>query len=144
MLIFRTDMGTYLNFNKAINLCDKDEVKEKLSILLNRYEFITMAFLREEINEELGYNLSSFYYDTLSRILANENSWFYGSNYLSKKKEKSLSLDKYIKENYDENLSTDENFEIISSKVGISLIYFKNFIYKTKQNFNTDWIHQHD
>ena len=85
MKIFRISPGTYLNLNDAIKLCDKDEVKLVLDKELNNYEFITSGFIREKINNDLGFNLSNFYYDTLSRILAKENNWFYGSNYLSKK-----------------------------------------------------------
>ena len=85
MFIFRISPGTYLNFNEAINLCDKNEVYSFLNKILDNYQFITMGFMREQINEHLGYNLSNFYYDSLSRILANENAWHYGSNYLSKK-----------------------------------------------------------
>ena len=91
MKIFRISPGTFLNFDDAIKLCDKKDVKKELERLLENYEFITSGFMREKINDELGFNLSNFYYDTLSRILAKENEWFYGSNYLSKKKEKVMS-----------------------------------------------------
>ena len=111
---------------------------------LNNYEFITSGFIREKINNDLGFNLSNFYYDTLSRILAKENNWFYGSNYLSKKTEKKMNVDKYIKDIYDENLSTNENYQEISKKIGISKQYFANIVYKSKDNFNTDWIHRDD
>ncbi len=144
MKIFRISPGTYLNFDDAIKLCDKDEVKSILDKKLNNYEFITNGFIRETINDDLGFNLSNFYYDTLSRILAKENNWFYGSNYLSKKKEKKMNVDRYIKDNYDENLSTNENFEEISKKIGISKLYFANIVYQSKVNFNTDWIHRDD
>ncbi len=144
MKIFRISPGTYLNLNDAIKLCDKDEVKLVLDKELNNYEFITSGFIREKINNDLGFNLSNFYYDTLSRILAKENNWFYGSNYLSKKTEKKMNVDKYIKDIYDENLSTNENYQEISKKIGISKQYFANIVYKSKDNFNTDWIHRDD
>ena len=144
MYIFRISPGTYLNFEDAIKLCDKKDVKNVLDKLLNKYEFITLGFMREQINEELGYGLSNFYYDSISRILSKENSWFYGSNYLSKKSKKTISADKYIKNSYDNNLSTNENYEIISKKIGISKMYYSNIVYKEKFRFNTDWIHQDD
>ena len=144
MKIFRISPGTYLNLNDAIKLCDKDEVKLVLDKELNNYEFITSGFIREKINNDLGFNLSNFYYDTLSRILAKENNWFYGSNYLSKKTEKKMNVDKYIKDIYDENLSTNENYQEISKKIGISKQYFANIVYQSKENFNTDWIHRDD
>jgi hypothetical protein len=144
MKIFRTSPGTFLNFDDAIKLCDKEDVKTVLDKLLENYEFVTSGFIREKINDELGFNLSNFYYDTLSRLLAKENDWYYGSNYLSKYKEKVMSADKYIKEQYDESLSKNENFENISKKIGISKMYFDNIVYQSMNNFNTDWIHKDD
>ena len=142
MKIFRISPGTFLNFDDAIKLCDKEDVKRELERLLKNYEFITSGFMREKINDELGFNLSNFYYDTLSRLLAKENGWYYGSNYLSKYKEKVMSADKYIKEQYNESLSKNENFELISKKIGISKMYFDNIVYQSINNFNTDWIHE--
>ena len=142
MKIFRISPGTFLNFDDAIKLCDKKDVKKELERLLENYEFITSGFMREKINDELGFNLSNFYYDTLSRILAKENEWFYGSNYLSKKKEKVMSAQQYIKEQYDDNLSKNDNYENISKKIGISKMYFDNIVYQSINNFNTDWIHE--
>ena len=112
--------------------------------MLERYEFVTSSFAREKINDNLGYGQSNFYYDSLSRLLAKENKWYYGSNYLSKKLEKQMNIDQYVKINYDENLSTNENFDNLSRKIGISKIYFNNIIYQLKDNFNTDWVHQND
>ncbi len=142
MKIFRISPGTFLNFDDAIKLCDKKDVKKELERLLENYEFITSGFMREKINDELGFNLSNFYYDTLSRILAKENEWFYGSNYLSKKKEKVMSAQQYIKDQYDDNLSKNDNYENISKKIGISKMYFDNIVYQSINNFNTDWIHE--
>ena len=55
-----------------------------------------------------------------------------------------MNVDKYIKDIYDENLSTNENYQEISKKIGISKQYFANIIYQSKENFNTDWIHRDD
>ena len=142
MKIFRISPGTFLNFDDAIKLCDKEDVKKELEKLLENYEFITSGFMREKINDELGFNLSNFYYDTLSRILAKENEWFYGSNCLSNKNEKVMSAQQYIKEQYDDNLSKNDNYENISKKIGISKMYFDNIVYQSINNFNTDWIHE--
>jgi len=142
--IFRISPGTYLNFDDAIKLCDKDEVKSVLDKELNNYEFITSGFIREKINDDLGFNLSNFYYDTLSRIIAKENNWFYGSNYLSKKTEKTKKFVDYIKENYDDSLSTNENFEIVSKKIGMTKVNFNNVVYYSDMVFDTDWVHQND
>ncbi len=144
MEIFRISPGTFLNFEDGLKLCDKDDVNFVLDKLLDKYEFITNGFMREKINDELGFNLSNFYYDTLSRILAKENNWFYGSNYLSKKKEKVISVQEYIKQQYDDNLSKNENYENITKKIGISKMYFDNIVYQSINNFNTDWIHKDD
>ena len=144
MKIFRVSPGTYVNFSEGINLCDKNEVKLLLDEELDNFEFITSGYMREKINNSLGFNLSNFYYDTLSRILAKENNWFYGTNYLSKKSLKKIGVDKYIKDFYESDLSINENFEKIKKIIGISKQYFSNIVYQEKLNFNTDWIHQND
>mgnify|MGYP001425186407 CR=1 FL=1 len=144
MKIFRISPGTYLNLNDAIKLCDKDEVKIVLDRELNNYEFITSGFIREKINDELGFHLSNLYYDSLSRILAKENNWYHSSNYLSKKLEKKKSFENYIKENYNESLSKNENFDIISKKIGMTKVNFNNIVYYSDMVVNTDWVHQND
>ena len=144
MKIFRISPGTFLNFEDGIKLCDKDDVKSVLNEVLDNYEFITTGFIREFVNDRLGFNLSNFYYDTLARLLAKENNWYYGANYLSKNRKKTIGGKKYIIENYDENLSTTENFKILSKKIGISKMYYNNIVYQYKNNFNTDWIHKDD
>ena len=142
--IFKIDPGTYINYEDGIKLCDKDEVRELLDKMLSDYLFITKSFIREKINKELGYGLSSFYYDTLSKILAKENNWYYSNNYLSKKSEKTKKFEDYIKENYDDSLSTNENFEIISKKIGMTKVNFNNVVYYSDMVFDTDWVHQND
>ena len=143
-IIFRINPGTYLNFKDGISLCDQKEVEEYLGKILDKYEFITNVFIREKINEDLGYGLSTSYYTSLVKVLAKENNWFCGHNYLSKKQERTMATDEYIKNNYDENLSINENFSNFSKKIGISKTYFYNTISINKLNFNTDWIHADD
>mgnify|MGYP001231896579 FL=1 len=142
--IFRISPGTYLNYKSAIALCDKKEIEIFLEKLLNDYEFITTGFMREQINKNLGYGLSNFYYDSLARILARDNDWFYGSNYLSIKEKKQISVDTYVKDNFNPSLSNSENFKKISEKIGISKLYFNNLIYQSNIDFNIDWVHQND
>ena len=144
MKIFRISPGTFLNFEDGIKLCDKDDVKSVLNEVLDNYEFITTGFIREFVNDRLGFNLSNFYYDTLARLLAKENNWYYGANYLSKNRKKTIGGKKYIIENYNDNLSTNENFQILSKKIGISKMYYNNIVYNFKNNFDTDWIHKDD
>ena len=134
MVIFRIDPATFLKFEDAINLCNKNNVKEALEKLLVNYEFITYGFIREKINNELDYNLSNFYYDSLSRILARENSWFYDKNYLSKNNKKTMLINKYILNLYDKNISINENYEIISKHIGISRSYYDTIA--NKKTFN--------
>ena len=142
--IFKLNPGTYIKYEDGIKLCDKQEVSKLLDKLLSDYLFITRSFIREKINKELGYSYSSFYYDTLIKVLAKENKWHHSVNYLSKKSEKTKNFEDYIKENYNENLSTNENFEIISKKIGMTKINFNNVIYYSNMVFNTDWVHQND
>lgn len=144
MKIFRVNPGIYLNFDNALSLCDKDEVKIFLDNCLENFEFITNGFMRESLNRELGYDLSNSYYSSLARVLAKENNWFYGTNFLSKKMQKSGSLENYLKNNFDKDLSNNENFDEITKKIGISRRSFDNIIYQFNLIENTDWIHQDD
>ncbi len=143
-IIFKINPGIYLNFKDAIGLCDQKEVTEYLDEILDQYEFITNVFIREKINEDLGYGLSTSYYVSFVKFIAKQNNWFYGLNYLSKKNKKTLSTDEYIKVNYDGNLSTNENYSIFLEKIGISKTYFYNIVSINKLNNNTDWIHRDD
>ena len=54
---------------------------------------------------------------SLARVLAKENNWFYGTNFLSKKMQKSEGLENYLKNNFDKDLSNNENFDKISKKL---------------------------
>ena len=144
MAIFKLNPETYINYKEGIKLCDQEEVGKLLEKVLSNYLFLTRSFIREKLNKELGYSYSSFYYDTLCKILAKENNWYYASNYLSNKSKKIINFEDYIKENYDETLSTNENFEIISKKIGMTKINFNNVIYYSNMIFNTDWVHQND
>ena len=143
-IIFKINPGIYLHFKDAIRLCDQDEVEEYLSEILDQYEFITSVFIREKINEDLGYGLSTSYYNSLVKVLAKQNNWFCGFNYLSKKQERTIATDEYIKNNYDNRLSINENFSKFSEKIGVSQAYFYNTVSINKLNFNTDWIHADD
>ena len=143
-VIFKINPGIYLNFKDAIRLCDRKEIEEYLDEVLDRYEFITSVFIREKINEDLGYALSTSYYSSLVKVLAKENNWFCGFNYLSKKQERKMATDEYIKSNYDNNLSINDNFSNCSKKIGVSKTYFYNIVYINKLNFSTDWIHTDD
>ena len=144
MAIFKLNPETYINYKEGIKLCDQEEVGKLLGKVLSNYLFLTRSFIREKLNKELGYSYSSFYYDTLCKILAKENNWYYASNYLSNKSKKIINFEDYIKENYDETLSTNENFEIISKKIGMTKINFNNVIYYSNMIFDTDWVHQND
>ena len=144
LTIFRIDMGTYLKHEDAINLCNIVEIKDYLEELLSNYEFITSGFIREKINDDLGYALSTYYYASLVKIIAKDNGWFCSSNYLSKKQKRTMTTDEYIRSNYEGNLSINENFAIFSKKIGVSKTYFYNTVSISKLNFNTDWIHADD
>ena len=143
-IIFKINPGIYLNFKDAIRLCDQKEVDEYLDEILDHYEFITSVFIREKINEDLGYGLSTSYYNSLVKVLAKENNWFCGFNYLSKKQERTMATDEYIKSNYDNNLSNSENYDLISKNIGISRVYFNNIMYTKNIELDTDWVHQND
>ena len=142
MFIFRINPGVYLNFEDAIKLCDKKLVDKSLKEIITNYKFLTLGFIREKLNEELGYGLSNFYYGSLIRILAKENSWYYGTNYLSKTTKKTKSTEQSIKDLYNFDLSTNENYENISKEIGIAKQYYFNVVYKDEFRFNKEWIHK--
>ena len=70
--------------------------------------------------------------------------FIFGFNYLSKKQERKMPVDEYIKINYDKNLSNNENYELISKNIGISRMYFNNIMHTKNIEFDTDWEHQND
>tara|TARA_B110000495_G_C22642156_1_gene381241 strand:- start:237 stop:650 length:414 start_codon:yes stop_codon:yes gene_type:complete len=137
-------MGTYLKYEDAINLCEKIEVKNSLDKLLNKFEFITTSYVRERINEEFGYSLSNYYYSSLMKVLANENSWFYGSNYLSSKNKKKLSISDYVKNFTNNDLSRNQNYKTLSKNIGISYNFYNSIIDKMDIKFDINWIHQNE
>ena len=128
----------YLNFDEAIKKCNLEDIKIFLDELLDKYEFITVGFIREKSNERLIYEFSNYYYDSLIRIIAKEKSWFYSKNYLSKRSKKKESLGTYIKRNYNWSITSKENYEEISKKAGISFAGFSIIIYKPEFKFNTE------
>ena len=138
MFIFRINPGVYLNFEDAIKLCDKKLVDKSLKEIITNYKFLTLGFIREKLNEELGYGLSNSYYNSLIRILAKENSWYYGTNYLSKTTKKTKSTEQSIRDLYNFDLSTNENYENISKEIGISKQYYFNVVYKDEFRFNKE------
>jgi hypothetical protein len=58
--------------------------------------------------------------------------------------QKSGGLENYLKNNFDKDLSNNENFDEITKKIGISRRSFDNIIYQFNLIENTDWIHQDD
>ena len=136
MIIFRVSPGTFLNFEKAIVLCNKEKIKNFLDQVLNDYEFLTQGFIKEIIDNKFYYNFSIYYYSTLCKILSRENNWYYEINYLSKRNNKKIYLDEYLKNNYNMGFSSEENFENISKKIGITKRNFLNTIYKPDFKYN--------
>ena len=112
----------------------------KIKEIISNYEFLTSDFLREYLNDTLGYNLSSLYYNTLCRILAKKNSWYYGNNYLSDKSKKIINLSEFVKNNYDHNKDTNENFFKISKLIALSKKSYDMIIYNSKFKFDDSWI----
>ena len=55
-----------------------------------------------------------------------------------------MATDEYIKINYDNNLSNNENYDLISKNIGISRMYFNNIMYTKNIELDTDWVHQND
>lgn len=128
--IFKTSPGTFLNINSALKLCNKTKIEEKIEQLLKKYNFITPGFIRQKLNENLGYSLSTTYYDTLVKIIAREKKWYYEANYLSNKLEKNEELSEYIQKRYNLGLTSIENFEELVKEIGITKINFNNVVYK--------------
>lgn len=138
--IFKINPGVFINYEDGINMCDIKEINNKIKEIISDYEFLTLNFLRELLNESLGYNLSSLYYSSLLKNLANKNYWFYDVNYLSDKSEKKISLENFIQSKYDKNKDTLENFLNISKIIGISKKSFDAIIYNNNLKFDTSWM----
>jgi DNA-directed RNA polymerase alpha subunit len=138
--IFNISPGIFINYEDGINMCNLEEVEMKIKEIISNYEFLTSDFLREYLNDTLGYNLSSLYYNTLCRILAKKNSWYYGNNYLSDKSKKIINLSEFVKNNYDHNKDTNENFFKISKLIALSKKSYDMIIYNSKFKFDDSWI----
>lgn len=138
--IFKISPGIFLNYNDGINLCDINEIEKHLKQIIKNYEFLTSEFIREYLNKDTGYKLSSLYYQSICKILAIKNNWYIGHNYLSYAKEKVSSLDTFIKNNYQSNKDTRENFDTISRQIGISRKTFDSIIYNNQLKFDSSWM----
>ena len=137
MIIFRMSPGTYLSYEQSIKLCNFEEIRNLLNKILKKFEFITIGYVRENMNENLFYNFSNYFYRCVIRVLSKNESWFIGSNYISSKNKKNDELSVYVKKNYNWLYSSKENFENISMKIGLTKIDFSNIIYKPDFKINS-------
>ena len=137
MLIFRMSPGTYLSYEQSIKLCNFEEIRNLLNKILKKFEFITIGYVRENINENLFYNFSNYFYRCVIRVLSENESWFIDSNYISSKNKRNDELSVYVKKNYNWLYSSKENFENISKKIGITKIDFTKIIYKPDFKINS-------
>ncbi len=135
-IIFKTSPGTYLSFEKAQNLYDEKEIINELEMLLENYEFVTTSFVREKLNEKLLYNFSNYFYDSMIKKIILDKPFFYSTNYLSSKSPKTSNLEHYVKNNYNWTLSSNENYKILSYKIGMTKRNFANIIYKPEFKYN--------
>ena len=69
MLIFRMSPGTYLSYEQSIKLCNFEEIRNLLNKILKKFEFITIGYVRENMNENLFYNFSNYFYRCDSSII---------------------------------------------------------------------------
>ena len=138
MLIFRMSPGTYLSYEQSIKLCNFEEIRNLLNKILKKFEFITIGYARENMNENLFYNFSNYFYRCVIRVLSKNESWFIDSNYISSKNKKNDELSVYVKKNYNWLYSSKENFENISRKIGLTKIDFSNIIYKPDFKINSE------
>ena len=67
-----------------------------------------------------------------------DKPFFYGNNYLSSKSPKTVSLEQYVKKNYNWTLSSNENYKILLNKIGMTKRNFTNIIYKSDFKYNVE------
>ncbi len=135
-IIFKTSPGTYIGFDKAIKLYDEKEIINELEILLENYDFATISFIREKLNEKLLYNFSNYFYDSMIKKIVLDKPFFYDNNYLSSKSPMVVNLEQLIKNNYKWSLSVNENYKILLDKIGMTKRNFANIVYKPAFKYN--------
>jgi len=135
MEIFKLNPGTYLNYDSAILLCDKDEVIFKLEEILLDNKIITNSFIREKLNEEFDYNHSIYYYNSLVKVIAQEKLWFHKEIYSSKNDFNVETIKKKIESLFNMNLSVNKNYDKISKEIGISMLELMNLRRELAKNY---------
>ena len=124
--IFKISPGKYLNLNQSLKICNKDKIYQTLSNLLKEYNFLSLGFIREKLNDKFNYEFSNFYYWSLIKILSLENNWFFLEDYLYSSNENNLSPREEIKKLYNYDLNSIENYNKISEKIGITMLELMN------------------
>jgi len=124
--IFKISPGKYLNLSQSLKICDKNKIYQTLSNLLKDYNFLSLGFIREKLNDKFNYEFSNFYYWSLIKILSLENNWFFLEDYLSAGNESNLSPREEIKKLYNYDLTSIENYNKISEKIGITMLELMN------------------
>lgn len=133
--IFKLNPDTFINYNAAIKLCDKEEVTYKIEGLLSNHIFITNSFIRESLNDEFNYNFSIYYYDSLISIIATEKNWYHKKKFLSKNDFDLKNIENTLKSYFDMSLNINENFNKISKNVGISMLELMNLRKELNENY---------
>ena len=59
--IFKINPGSYLNLKEALKSCDKEKVINYIKNLLENFKYITISYIRENLNQEFDYENSNFY-----------------------------------------------------------------------------------
>ena len=133
--IFKINPGSYLNLKEALKSCDKEKVINYIKNLLENFKYITISYIRENLNQEFDYENSNFYYDTLVKIISKENNWIFKKKYLSKERFDPEELDEKIKNSYDMNLNINENYSKMPKNIGISMLEIMDLRRQLSENY---------
>ena len=133
--IFKINPGSYLNLKEALKSCDKEKVINYIKNLLENFKYITISYIRENLNQEFDYENSNFYYDTLVKIISKENNWIFKKKYLSKERFDPEELDEKIKNSYDMNLNINENYSKMPKDIGISMLEIMDLRRQLSENY---------
>ena len=119
---------------EALKSCDKEKVINYIKNLLENFKYITISYIRENLNQEFDYENSIF---TMTRWLKLylKKIIGYSKKYLSKERFDPEELDEKIKNSYDMNLNINENYSKMPKNIGISMLEIMDLRRQLSENY---------
>ena len=128
--VMRVGPKLWFNYDKALNLCNIDLLREESLKLFKTYETISLHYITNHLNKKLNLALSYYYYDSLFASMSGELNLFFNNTYISKKDTKFTS-EKIYKNYFENDLDLKENIKKIAfvHKIAVSYEQFINAKY---------------